>query len=210
MAGTITKLEVQKRNKERVNVYLDGEFALGVSLSAALELKKGQVLSDAELAALKQADDRRKAYDRAIFYLGFRARSRAEMERYLRDKEFTPEVINETVARLEREGYLDDAVFADAWVESRQRSKPKSRRALKYELRQKGLKLADIENALDDIDEETAARDALAKKLWQWQSLAEDTFKKKALGFLSRRGFSYEIVRNAVDEAWESLANADG
>ena len=71
MSGTITKLEIQKRNKERVNVYLDEQFSFGVMLSVALELKKGQVLSDADIEQLKQQDNRHKAYQRALNYLSF-------------------------------------------------------------------------------------------------------------------------------------------
>ena len=202
MSGTITKLEIQKRNKERVNVYLDEKFAFGVMLSVALELKKGQFLSDAEIEQLKQQDDRNKAYQRALNYLSFRARSRVEIERYLRDKKYTPDVISDTVEKLAEEGLIDDTAFAQSWVENRERLKPKGARALRYELRQKGLSDAAIENALEDVDEEAMAWQALEKKLRQWQGLDEETFKRKAMSFLSRRGFGYDVTREAVDQAW--------
>ncbi|GAB4444335.1 MAG: RecX family transcriptional regulator [Anaerolineae bacterium] len=199
MAGTITKLEIQKKNKERVNVYVDDSFALAVSLNVALGLKKGQFLGDAEIEQLRRQDERHKAYDRALFYLGFRARSRAEMERYLRGKEFLPETIEATLTRLAAEGYLDDAAFAQSWTGSRQRTRPKSRRALRHELRQKGVDREAIEAALADMDEAEAAAAALGAKLRQWQHLDEETYTKKAMGFLSRRGFSYSVARAAVE-----------
>ena len=202
MSGTITKLEIQKRNKERVNVYLDEKFAFGVMLSVALELKKGQDLSDAEIDQLKQQDDRHKAYQRALNYLSFRARSRVEIERYLRDKKYGADVIADTVNKLAAEGLVDDTAFAQSWVENRERLKPKGTRALRYELRQKGLNDAAIENALEEVDEEAMAWQALEKKLRQWQRLDEETFKRKAMSFLSRRGFGYEVTREAVERAW--------
>ena len=56
MAGTITALEIQKHNQERVNVYLDGEFAFGLTVLEAARLKKGQALSDNEISALRAKD----------------------------------------------------------------------------------------------------------------------------------------------------------
>lgn len=203
MSGTITKLEIQKRNKERVNVYLDEQFALGVTLSVALELKKGQFLSDGDIERLKQQDDRHKAYQRALNYLSFRARSRVEIERYLRDKQYEAEVIADTVERLAGEGLVDDSAFAQSWVENRERLKPKGARALRYELRQKGLNDAAIEQALETLDENELAWRAIEKKLRQWHRLDEAAFKRKAMGFLSRRGFNYEVTRQTVERAWE-------
>lgn len=205
MAGQITKLEVQKKNKERVNVYIEGQYAFACTMSVALDLKKGQYLSQADIDAFKQQDDRHKAYDRAIFYLGFRARSRAEVERYLRGKGFSAEAIEAAVQRLFDEGYLGDEAFAQTWVDDRQRLKPKSRRALRYELKKKGLRQADIDAALEAVDEDDAAWRAIEPKLWQWRGLDEMSFKKKAGGFLSRRGFNYEIVRNTLERAWHEI-----
>jgi regulatory protein len=205
MAGTITKLEIQKRAKERVNVFLDEKFAFGVTLNVALELKKGQFLSDAEIRQLTEQDERHQAYARALYYLGFRARSRGEVERYLREKEFSPEAVTWAVQRLVAEKYLDDEAFAQTWTDNRQTHKPKSRRALNQELRQKGVDGQTIETILSEVDEDEAARQALAGKLRQWQNLDEETFRKKAMGFLGRRGFGFAICRAAVDEAWQSL-----
>lgn len=206
MSGTITKLEIQKRNKERVNVYLDDQFAFGVMLSVALELKKDQFLSDADIERLQQQDDRHKAYQRALNYLSFRARSRVEIERYLRDKKYEPDVIAATVERLAGEGLVDDTAFAQSWVNNRERLKPKGARALRYELRQKGLSDTAIENALEEIDESEMAWRAIEKKLRQWQRFDEESFKRKAMGFLSRRGFPYEVTRETVERAWQMTA----
>ncbi len=209
MAGTITKLEIQKNNKERVNVFLDEKYTFAVTVPVALGLKRGQFLSSADIAQFKSQDERNRAYDKAIYFLGFRARSRVEIERYLKGKEFVPDVIADTVNRLEQEGYLDDGDFAQRWAGNRQQFKPRSRRALRYELRQKGVSDADIESALIDLDEADAAWRALEKKLRQWHHLEEEAFRKKAMGFLSRRGFNYEITRGAVDRGWKQISSDD-
>lgn len=209
MAGTITSLQIQKKNKERVNVYLDEAYAFAVTITAAAALKKGQFLNDNEIEQLKQQDERDKAFNRALFFLGFRARSRTEVETYLRGKKYSPQVIADTIARLQKHNYLDDTDFARAWVADRQRFKPRSRRALRYELKQKGVNEAEIEAALVNVDEDDMARQAIHPKIRQWQHLPEPDFRKKAMGFLSRRGFGYQIAREAVDEAWQQLADTE-
>ena len=133
--STITRLQIQKNNKERVNVFLDDEYAFGVALDIAVELRKGQELDAADIARLRDADTLTQAYQRAVRYLGSRPRSQAEIERYLRGKEYDDGVIAATVERLLVQGYLDDAAFAQYWRENRDRFRPRSAAALRAELR---------------------------------------------------------------------------
>lgn len=205
MAGTITALKVQKHNKERVNVFLDGQFALAVTMLVAATLRKGQYLNDAEIERLKQEDERNKAYNRAIRFLGFRSRSQAEMARYLHDKGYADEVVNDTVSRLIDEQYLDDEAFARFWLENRERFRPRGRQALRYELRQKGISDEVIDTVLIDLDEDELAWVAVERKLHRWKNLTEQDLKKKIVGFLSRRGFNYETANNAFNRAWSSI-----
>lgn len=207
MAGTITLLEIQKKNKERVNVHLDGAYAFPVTVFVAAALKKGQYLTDAEIAQLRDQDERDKAFNQAVRFLGFRARSQVEIERYLRGKKYSPEAIEDTLKRLAVGQYLDDEAFAQAWVEDRERFKPRSRQALQYELRQKGVEAEAIENALEDIDEDDLAWRAIEGKLRLWKQLPEPDFKKKAIGFLSRRGFGYEVAQEAIERAWKLVSS---
>ncbi len=205
MAGTITALKIQEGNKERVNVFLDDKFALAMTAVATAALRKGQYLSDAEIDQLKQADERDKAYNQAIRFLGFRPRSQAEIERHLREKKYPPEVIAHTVERLRQEQYLDDEAFARYWLENRERFRPRGRQALRYEMRQKGLPGDVIETILDELDEDQSAWAAVESKLSRWKNLDELSFKQKVMAFLSRRGFDYEIASQTANRAWTSL-----
>ncbi len=205
MAGTITALKFQRRNKERVNVYLDGEYAFGLAAVEAARLRKGQVLSDAEIAALKTRDEQARAFDRAVRFLGYRPRSREEVERYLRGKGVDGEVIASVVRRLEQADYLDDEVFARFWVENREQFRPRSRRALRYELRQKGVDDQIIARVLNEVDEEAAAWRAIEGRLPRWATLARDELRQKIMGYLSRRGFDYGIILLAFEKACQEL-----
>lgn len=201
MAGKITALVVQKKNKERVNVFIDEKFTLGVTLNTALTLKKGQYLDDKEIAELKAHAEIDKAYYNALNFLSFRARSRHEIEHYLNKKEVSDEAIAAVVDRLLEQGYLNDADFGRLWVENRNRLNPKGAQALRYELRQKGLHDKDIDLALSELDENALAWEAVEKKLTQWQLLDDIAFRKKLTGYLGRRGFGYQTINDVFQRA---------
>ena len=88
----ITALEIQKRNKERVNVYLDGEYAFSLDIMAAAQLHKGQPLDDEAVAGLQAQDEVARAVDRAVRFLTYRPRSVHEIRRNLAEKQ-TPDVV---------------------------------------------------------------------------------------------------------------------
>lgn len=205
MGGTITALRVQQNNRERVSVFLDGEYAFGVSLAAALGLRKGQALTDADINRLQAEDSRERAYQQAVRSLGIRPRSRAELARTLHDKGFDPECIASALARLEQQGYVDDEAFARFWLDNRARFRPRGEQALRHELRQKGVEQEAVDAALSDLDEDAAAWSALEPRLSRWQGLEREAFYKKAMGFLARRGFGYATARGACDRAWSTL-----
>lgn len=200
MAGTITRLQLQKGNQERVNVYLDDVFAFGLDILTAAQLYKGQVLTDAAIAELQDGNIRKRAYFAAVRLLGSRPRSISEIVKALQRKEYAEDVIEHAVQRLQTEGFLNDAEFARYWSENRTQFRPRSARALRYELRQKGVDSADIDPAVEDLDEDQAALAALQSRLRLWQRLPEEDARQKAIAFLARRGFSYTIA----NRAWQS------
>jgi regulatory protein len=100
MAGEISALVFQKRNKERVNVYLDGRYAFSLPAIEAAQLHRGQYLSDAEIGALREKGELQKGYDRALRFLAYRPRSRAEVEEYLAGKGVIPAHVAEILERL--------------------------------------------------------------------------------------------------------------
>jgi regulatory protein len=203
---TITALKIQTRNPGRVNVYLDARYAFALSLNAAQGLCRGQPLSADEIARLKAADQPAAAFDRALRFLARRQRSIRETERYLRRSGYPATVVGPVIQRLREYRYLDDAEFARQWVADRERFRPRSGRALRCELRQKGVDSSEIEQALAGLDETALARAALRGSLSRWQALARQDFKAKVCGFLGRRGFSYEIAETVFEAAWAARA----
>ena len=89
----ITAITVQKKNPDRVNIYLDGEFAFGVARITAAWLKNGDLLSEEKIARLLAEDEREWAYQQSLLYLSYRARSEKEIRQNLRKHEVSVDVI---------------------------------------------------------------------------------------------------------------------
>ena len=207
--AVITALEVQKRNKERVNVYLDGEFAFGLTLIEAVKLKKGQVLTDAQITDLRSDDEVNKAYDHAVFFLGYRPRSTAEVRKNLVDKAYSDEAIEASIEKLVAQGYLDDEAFARYWVTNRSEFKPRGARALRSELRQKGIADAVISLVLEEQDTHDDAYRAAQTKARRYQGKSRAEFKHKVGQFLARRGFDYRISETVIVQIIEEIVEED-
>jgi regulatory protein len=205
MAGTITALKVQKKNPQRVNVYLDGRYAFSVAAIEAARLRRGQVLSDEDIARLKDRDSFEKAHDRALRFLAYRPRSEAEVRRYLQGKAVSPAIEEEVIERLTRAKLLDDLTFARYWAENRKSFNPRGLRMLRYELRQKGLSDETIAQALTDLDQEESAYQVALRRGRRLAHLDQISFRQKLGAHLLRRGFPHEIVNLAVERAWQEL-----
>ncbi len=134
-----------------------------------------------------------KAYNNCLRFLSPRARSVKEIIDYLKKKKFSSATIDKTIQRLLREHLLDDKIFADMFVENREKFRPRSKFALSFELKQKGIDEHIIDEAVKDIDELKSAWSAVKPKLCLWQNFDSTKFKKKIFGYLKNRGFSYDI-----------------
>lgn len=203
--GIISALELQKRNKERVNVYLDGEFAFSLTVDDAARLHKGDVLSDAQIATLRTEDDVKRAVERALRFLSYRPRSVHEVRRNLIGKDVPEPAITAALERLTAMGYLDDAAFTAFWVRERNSFKPISPKALRQELRQKGVPDAIIAEALTTLDADDVAVRAAQSQLRRWRGSTRRDFREKLLSFLQRRGFGYGDAKDALRRIEEEL-----
>lgn len=212
MAGTISVIEVQARNPRRVNVFLDGTYAFALSMEVATEanLKRGMALSDQRIADLVAEDTWQKTYDAALNFLSYRPRSEDEVRRYLYRRKVPPNTSERVLARLRDGKLIDDQAFAQFWVENREAFSPRSGRALRSELRSKGIDDSTIASSISGDDSEAAYR-AAQKKVRSLASADRDAFRRKLLSFLQRRGFAYDTARTTVDRMWRERngENAD-
>jgi regulatory protein len=207
MEGEITALRLGRGGK-RVNVYLDGAFAFAVAKVLAAGLRRGQRLDAVAAAKLQAADEIEQGVDRCLGLLARRPRSRRELDDYLRRRGVTAGAREAVLGRLGERGLVDDASFARVWVENRSTFRPRSRRALAVELRRKGVVGESAASALAAVDDESAARTAARSYARRLRGLERREFSQRLLGYLGRRGFTYEVARPVVTEIWREMESA--
>lgn len=193
-----------------MNVYLDGEFAFGLARIVAAWLRTGQELSEEKIEQLQAEDARERAFQQAMLFLSYRARSESEIRQNLRKHEIPEPVIEQTLERLRQDGLANDNQFARAWVENRTTFRPRSRRLMAMELRQKGLNEEAVSSAVESVDDEALAYEAAQKRAARFKGAAPskskglewNEFRKKLSDFLARRGFSYSVIAPVVNRIW--------
>lgn len=214
--AVVTAIEAQKNHADRVNVYLDGRFAFGASalVVAARQIRVGIGLSEADVEALQVDDSAERAFNAALNFLSFRPRSTRELEDYFRRRGVDLDIKQAVMDRLRRSHLLNDEEFARFWIENRQSFRPRGRRALRAELRQKGVDSQTIDEALDTAgDEHDNALAAGRKKAWSYRSLEGREFLVKMIAFLQRRGFAYAVAARVARDLLQergSDSTADG
>lgn len=185
-----------------MNIHLDGEFAFGLARIVAAWLRVGQELSEEKIEQLQAEEARERALQQAMLFLSYRARSESEIRQNLRKHEFAEPVIEQTVERLRQNGFANDTQFARVWVENRSAFRPRSRRMMAMELRQKGLDAEAVSSAIESVDDEALAYEAAQKRALRMKSLEWNEFRKKLSEFLARRGFSYSVIAPVVIRIW--------
>jgi regulatory protein len=203
--GKITAIEPQARHPNRCNLYVDHQFVLGLSAILAARLHVGQELSDDDLKKLADEENEETAHEKALRFLEPRPRSAIEVKQHLLKKKIPADVIERVIARLTAAGLIDDVAFAKYWVENREQFKPRAARALRFELKRKGLSNAVITEAIGELDESESAYRAGLARAERWRDLDRRAFLDKLGAFLVRRGFAYEVAKNAAQRLWHEI-----
>jgi regulatory protein len=166
-----------------------------------LGLKVEQEFSDEEIEKIIKKAEFQKTYDKIIRFATLRPRSRKEIELWLRRKKVHTSLHKGLFNRLKRLELLDDTKFAKWWVDQRTEFKPKGKRALFSELRQKGIDRKIIDKVLANlkIDEVKVATKILEAKMYKWENSKGLDKRKKMSDFLARRGFNWEVIKKVLN-----------
>lgn len=203
----ITAVTPQARTPSRVNVFVDGEFRLGLpaELAAELGLRKGEPLTEERLSRALDADMLWRAREAALSLLGYRARSAAELRQRLLRKQFPPGIVDQVLEQLDQRGHVDDGAFARAFVRDRLERRPRGRRRLEQELRARGVDAeaasGAVQEALRDstLSEEDLARRAAEAWLRRAGARARGPDARRRLyAYLGRRGFFGSAAQAAI------------
>lgn len=199
----ITAIKTQKKDSSRISLYLDGKFAFGLGrdLSTEAGLVVGKKLSEETIENLKGQSEEEKFFNLAYRYLSYRPRSEKEVVDHLTKKKVNEKTIAQIVTRLKEQDYLDDKEFALWWVDQRGRFRPRSRYFLKSELIKKGIERKIIDQVLAKVDEEALVDKIILKRKSRLKNLEPSQARKKLIGYLQRRGFSWEEIKKGLKKA---------
>ena len=149
-------------------------------------------------------DKLEKYLQKALKFISIRPRSQKEILDYLKRKiPRNLKLRNLVLKNLERLDLVDDQAFVLWWLDQRNTFRPKGKRALLQELRQKGIERELVENSLADLDELPLARRVALKKIKILSKLPYLERKQKLSAFLARRGFGWSIISKILDEMVE-------
>lgn len=202
----ITRLVRSVHNTEKIAIYIDSKYTFSVleSIVISESLYVGKEITKEELRRLEDLAKYKLLKQKLLNVISIRPRSEREIRNYLVKKKainFTDELIDE----LKREGIIDDLGFANWWIQQRRTFSKKSIREVQKELFLKGIsreiiQQAEIENK-DDLVELDSALNLLQKKkgLLVSKNLNEELLNEKLKIFLTRKGFSWEIIHAAFD-----------
>ena len=208
----ITAISAQVKDKNRVNISVDGKyrFSLDVFQLVDLKIKVGNEYEESDLVVLEQESQFGKIYGRALEYCLSRPHSAREVRDYLYRKTrpsrskaghiksgVAPEITERVFDRLVDKKYIDDNKFALYWVENRSLTKGASARKLSSELRAKGVEGNIIDKVLSETDrnDEAEIQKIIVKKRRQYPD------DQKLMIYLARLGFNYDDIKRALDKS---------
>ncbi|HSX41030.1 MAG TPA: RecX family transcriptional regulator [Candidatus Saccharimonadales bacterium] len=193
----VTKIAQQVKRQHRYSIFVDGKFNFSLS---ELEitgsgLRVGTEVSDEDMILWQRRSDAGKAIEKAYNFLSYRARSRREIEDYLRRKKYEPETAEQVIKQLENEGLINDAQFATNWSQDRQTYQLRSRRQLQAELIKKGVDREAIEQSMTSLADEV---ETITQLVNTRNLLNKYDDERKLMAYLAGKGFSYGDIKTAL------------
>lgn len=199
----ITKIEYQKNNKDRLNVYLDESYAFSVDMDVMIKysLAKNKVLEDDFIIQVLKAEEETRAYSYAVSLLSRFPKSEKQLMEKMTEKGYDAAFIDSAVSRLKEQRYLDDERYTDMVINSRLNTSKEGKHKIRESLYSKGIDRDIINEKLESISAEDELERACALGAKKLGSIKEtDTRKKmvKLSNYLVNKGFEYGTVRKAV------------
>lgn len=206
----ITKIEYQKKNKERFNIYIDDEYGFAVDISILIKysLKKGMELDDALIDEILLSEEEISVYNYGISVLSRYFKSEYELRLKMKNKGFKPQLIDNAISALKERKYLDDERYCEMFINDKINISKHGVRKIKEALYYKGIDKEIIEEKIKSISAESEEERALLLGEKKLLNIKENDNRKKMSklsNYLLGKGFEYETVNKTL----RKLLNAD-
>ena len=189
----ITEITSQKKG-DRLNIFLNGQFAFGVDYTTAVKfgLKKGVVLTEADLEAINEEEGNIAAFNRGLKYAVKKTVSEKQMLDYLVRNGYSPEASHAAIAKLKSYGYVDDAAYARAYVATY--SSERGSKRMEFELKNAGLSNQIIAKVL----EETSDSESCGRCMEKYLRTHKNADRQKLINYLLYRGFDWDDINDTI------------
>ena len=204
----ITKIENQKKHPDRKNIYVDGQFFLGVSAETLMRsaLRTDDEVGREQLDILQRTEELLSAKNAALRYLSTRPRTEREVRDKLREKEYGEEEIARAIDDLKRSGLLNDEEFSRMYIRDALASRPAGKLLLKKKLLLLGVDKATVDHALHEAFQQVNQEDAAMKAATQFMKKTHSTRKNESAlklrnrltSFLVRRGYTWNLIETVL------------
>lgn len=201
----VTKIETQKRNKEKVNIYVDNKYLFSLTLNGLLasHLKEGSEITDSQIEELKIEDEPKLAFQHALNIISYSMKTEFELVKKLREKEFSEPSIEQAVQKLKGYKYIDDDIYVTMYIKTKAIPNNWGEQKIISKLLQKGVDINLIKQKIEELysyDEKKNAITKVAEKYVEKLPIDEDILKKKQklYRYLAGKGYSYELISSTV------------
>ena len=201
----VVDIQVQKRRKNRRNIYLDDGSVFGISedVFISIPIHIGDTISDKIFNDILESDSKSKIYNSAISLLSYRMRSKSELKDRLIRKNYNEDSIMDVINNLELKGYLDDEKFAHAFAKEKVKNKLIGPIALKFEMSSHNLNVDLVDNVISSVYQIFPQEFIINKLITKWKvkdSIGKDPkIKGKIANRLKNKGFYWDDIQNAIN-----------
>ena len=201
----ITAIRAKRGWSKRVKVFLDGKSVLDLEAEVVVkeQLHVAQELSAGQIEALTKSDRFHRCLNSALHYLSYRPRSEFEVKQRLKRHCFDSGDVEAVIAKLKKQGLVDDTNFALFWKDNRQSFSPRSRQLTRFELKQKGVADDIIDETVDAVDDADSAYQAALRKARSLVLSDYQSFRRQLGQYLRRRGFGYDVINQTTGRIWQ-------
>lgn len=201
----VTKIEIQAKDKNRANLYLDEKFACGLSVELVVKmgLKKGVDIDETYLAEIVFEDEKTKAMNKAVNYISSNLKTAKQIKDYLKKKDYSQKTIDYVIDKMVEYKYIDDVSYARAYISTY--SSKYGKLKLRAGLRTKGISDKVIDDALlEEGNIKDSLKDVAEKYMRNKQNTRE--VMAKLSRFLASRGFDWDSIKeyiNSISGEWQ-------
>lgn len=200
----ITKIEVQKKNKERLNLFINGEFEMGIDQATYIyfNLRKDLELTKEKLQAIKDYDQYRQALNQAIVFLSHKKRTKTEVQKYLVEKEYSDDLIEQVITYCESNKYIDHQDYIESLKNTILKTTDKGPDHFERVAKEKGLETQLIIEFKEKFENEMSDDRIInvAKKVMQKKKQPPNRLKQSIIQTLQQRGYSFSLINEHLTD----------